>query len=259
MILLFTDFGTAGPYVGQMRTVLAASAPDVPVIDLMHDAPAFRPKEAGYLLAALAARTPADAVILGIVDPGVGTERRPVIVRLGSRWLVGPDNGLFAPAIRHAIAAGDRVAAWSITWRPAMLSASFHGRDLFAPVAAQLADGASIPGDPIAPETLIGVRHWPDDLPSVVYVDGYGNLLSGLRAAEIPSGSRIGVAGRCLEKSETFGAVPVGTAFWYVNSCGLVEIAVNQGSAAATLPADIGTDLDLTMAFTASGDRGGAS
>lgn len=256
MILLFTDFGTAGPYVGQMRAVLAAAAPDVPTIDLMHDAPAFRPKESGYLLAALLRQAPADAVVLGVVDPGVGTDRRPVVLRIGTRWLVGPDNGLFAPAVRHANAVGDRVAAWSITWRPATPSASFHGRDLFAPVAAELAGGAPVPGEPIAPESLIGVRHWPNDLPSIVYVDGYGNLMSGLRAAKVPSGSRIGVAGQHMEQSETFGAVPVGTAFWYVNSCGLVEIAVNRGSAAATLSAEIGTDLDLTMSSNVSGDRG---
>ena len=256
MILLFTDFGTTGPYVGQMRAVLAAAAPDVPTIDLMHDAPAFRPKESGYLLAALLGQAPADAVVLGVVDPGVGTDRRPVVLRIGTRWLVGPDNGLFAPAVRHANAAGDRVAAWSITWRPATLSASFHGRDLFAPVAAELAGGAPVRGEPVAPSTLVGVADGPDDLPAVVYLDGYGNAMTGLRAALLPSGVRIRVGGQTLCRAETFGSVPVGTAFWYVNSCGLVEIAVNRGSAAATLLAEIGTDLDLTMSSNVSGHRG---
>src|SRR5512143_1221602 len=137
MILLFTDFGWTGPYVGQMKAVLAAAAPGVPVIDLMHDAPAFRPRPAGVLLAALLAEVPAGAVVLAVVDPGVGTARAPLAVSVDGRWLVGPDNGLFAPTLRC-----DRAAeAWEITWRPARLSASFHGRDLFAPIAASIAAG----------------------------------------------------------------------------------------------------------------------
>ena len=231
-----------------MRAVLAAAAPDVPTIDLMHDAPAFRPKESGYLLAALIARTPADAVILGVVDPGVGTERRPVVVRLRSRWLVGPDNGLFAPAVRHAIAAGDRVAAWSITWRPARLSASFHGRDLFAPVAAELAGGAPVRGEPVAPSTLVGVADSPDDLAAVVYVDGYGNAMTGLRAAHLPSGARIRVGGQTLCRAETFGSVPSGAAFWYENSNGLAELSVNRGSAQSVLRLTVGCPFEVVSA-----------
>ena len=252
MILVFTDFGWTGPYVGQIRAVLASLAPDVPAIDLMHDAPAFRPREAGYLLAALVRQSSAGSVILGVVDPGVGTARRPIVVRLGERWLVGPDNGLFAAAARQARGVGSAVDAWTITWRPPALSASFHGRDLFAPVAAGLARGGPVPGDPIAPETLVGVSDWPDDLPAVVYVDGYGNLVSGLRAAGIPAGSRIGVAGRHLEQAETFGAVPVGTAFWYENSSGLAEVSVSQGSAQSVLRLTVGSPLEVVSAGSES-------
>ena len=140
MILLFTDFGTEGPYVGQMKAVLQAAAGPVPVVDLMHDAPAARPKPAAYLLAALLPALPRDAVVLAVVDPGVGGPRDPLAARLDGRFLVGPDNGLFEPS---AARAAD--AAWfRITWRPERLSASFHGRDLFAPVAARLAVGEAI-------------------------------------------------------------------------------------------------------------------
>lgn len=115
MIVLFTDFGASGPYVGQMKAAIAVAAPGVPVIDLMHDAPAFRNKASAYLLAALLRELPDGAVVLGVVDPGVGhPDRRPAAARIGGRWFVGPDNGLFAVAARHAGAS----EWWEISWRP---------------------------------------------------------------------------------------------------------------------------------------------
>ena len=243
MILLFTDFGLAGPYVGQMKAVLAAQAPGVPAIDLMHDAPAFRPGPAGLLLAALLAAAPEPAVWLCVVDPGVGTARRPLVVRCGGHWLVGPDNGLFAPALRAD--AGWR--AWEIGWRPPHLSASFHGRDLFAPVAARLAGGAeathpAIAGTPVGAEGLVLPAADPA---RVIYLDAYGNAMTGLRVADLDAGTVLAVGGRPLPRAETFGAVPDGTAFWYRNSLDLAEIAVNRGSAAATLGLDIGAPVAI--------------
>ncbi|HEX6011323.1 MAG TPA: SAM-dependent chlorinase/fluorinase, partial [Geminicoccaceae bacterium] len=138
MILLFTDFGLEGPYVGEMTAVLRRAAPEVPVVNLMADAPAFRPDLASYLLAAVAERSlaPGD-VLLGVVDPGVGGSREALALRLDGRWAVGPDNGLFEPMLRRC----GRAETFRVAWRPMLLSASFHGRDLFAPVAARLARG----------------------------------------------------------------------------------------------------------------------
>ncbi|MDH3597421.1 MAG: SAM-dependent chlorinase/fluorinase, partial [Rhodospirillales bacterium] len=144
MIVLFTDFGLDGPYVGQMKAVLHAEAPGVPLIDLMADAPAFDARAAAYLLAAYAPAFPAGCVFLAVVDPGVGGPRLPLAVEADARWFVGPDNGLLAPTARRAEAA----RTWQVTWRPDRLSASFHGRDLFAPVAARLALGEEPPGSP---------------------------------------------------------------------------------------------------------------
>lgn len=245
MILLLTDFGLAGPYVGQMKTVLAAAAPGVPVIDLMHDAPAFRPGPAGQLLAALLAAAPAPAVWLCVVDPGVGTDRRPLAIRCGEHWLVGPDNGLFAPVLRGAAA----WRAWAIGWRPDWLSASFHGRDLFAPVAARLACGAeatdpAIAGVPVGADRLVMP---PAEPAQVIYVDGFGNAMTGLRAADLSEGAVLAADGRPVPRARTFGAVPAGAAFWYENSLGLAEIAVNQGSAAATLGLDIGAPVAIMV------------
>jgi len=142
MIALFTDFGWQGPYVGQIKAVLMQLASQQPVIDLMHDVPAFQPRAASYLLASLVKKFPVETVFLAVVDPGVGSrQRRPCVVSADGRWYVGPDNGLFNVIANQAA----EYKVWEITWRPDALSDSFHGRDLFAPVAAQLANGQSPP------------------------------------------------------------------------------------------------------------------
>ena len=226
MILTVTDFGVGPPYLAQMKAAALAVAPDVPVLDLFADLPAFRAQAAAYLLAAYAGDFPPDSTFLCVVDPGVGGDRAAIVVRAQGRWFVGPDNGLLAIAARRD---GD-ARAWTIDWRPARLSASFHGRDLFAPVAAGLARGGDVPGRPVGLDTLVGAD-WPDELAQIVYCDGYGNAMTGLRADRLPADARLQVAGRELPRARTFADVPPGTAFWYENANGLAEVAVNQGRA----------------------------
>lgn len=236
MIVLFTDFGLGGPYTGQVNAVLQQAAPGVPVIQLFADAPAGRPKPAAYLLAAYAAWFPAGTVLLCVVDPGVGGQRRAVIVEADGRLYVGPDNGLFELVRRRAA----RPRCWEITWRPPVLSASFHGRDLFAPVAARLARGeppAATARD-AAPEFH---ADWPDDLAEIVYIDHYGNALTGMRGECLSAGARLACGTSSIAHAETFSAVPRGAAFWYVNSNGLVEIAVNCGRADRALGLAVGS------------------
>lgn len=246
LIALFTDFGLTGPYTGQMKAVLARAAPGVAVVDLMADAPACAPQPAAYLLAALAPGLPPPGVFVCVVDPGVGGARRPLAMQADGRIFVGPDNGLLEPIRRRATTATVR----EIIWRPERLSASFHGRDLFAPVAARLArDGwDAVAAADFAP--LSGVDSgsgpvpvggdWPDDWPAVIYIDHYGNVMTGLRAGGLPENATLAVAGRRLARVRTFGDVPAGAALVYENSCGLLEIAVNGGSAAAALGLRIG-------------------
>lgn len=236
MIVLFTDFGLVGPYVGQMKAVLARTAPGIPVVDLMHDAPACDPLRAAHLLAALAPEFPADAVFLAVVDPGVGTDRPAVVVAADGRRFVGPGNGLFAIAARRA----KTMRAWRLTERPARLSASFHGRDLFAPVAAGIARGEPVPGE-AADTTVIGGSDWSDELAEIIYVDGFGNAMTGLRAATVPAAAAIAVNGHRLRRRRTFGEAAAGEAFWYENANGLVEIAVNRGRADRVLGIGIAT------------------
>jgi S-adenosylmethionine hydrolase len=236
MIALFTDFGLEGPYTGQMKAVLHAEAPQVPLIDLFADAPAANPKAGAYLLAAHAAWFPPGTVFLSVIDPGVGSERAAIVVEADGRWYVGPDNGLFELVMRRASA----VRSWEITWKPETLSASFHGRDLFAPVAAKLARGENPPGGLRAADAG-RMSEWPDDLAEIVYIDHYGNAMTGLRAAAIRPTARLAAAGHVLSRARTFSDAPKHEAFWYENSNGLVEVAVNSGRADTTLGLWVGS------------------
>jgi S-adenosylmethionine hydrolase len=226
MIVLCTDFGPGGPYTGQVEAVLARLAPRVPVVELFADLPAFAPQLAGYLLAAHLERLEPGDVVLAVVDPGVGGARRALIVEVDGRWLTGPDNGLFEPLLRRARA----WRAWSIAVPAQGVAPTFHGRDVFAPVAARLALGELPPGPQVEP---LRFADWPDDLSAIVYLDHYGNAMTGLRAAHLPADAVLEVAGRRLTRQRIFADVPPGEAMWYENANGLAEVAVNGGSAAA--------------------------
>ncbi|HKA39113.1 MAG TPA: SAM-dependent chlorinase/fluorinase [Burkholderiales bacterium] len=229
MIFLFTDFGAADIYVGQVKAVLHSRAPKVPVIDLLHDAPDFNVKAGAHLLAALAARVPKDSVTLAVVDPGVGGAREPVAVLADRRWLVGPDNGLLSVAAARA----KKCDVFSIGWRPDSLSASFHGRDLFAPVAAMLARGDRKTAK--LKKAALAVTFGADDLGEIVYVDHFGNLVTGLRAGNVPRNRSLTVDGRAIRYARVFSEVKAGELFWYENSLGLVEVAANSASAQQVL------------------------
>ncbi len=240
MIVLFTDFGLPGPYTGQMKAVLHREAPGAVVIDLFADAPAGDPKASAYLLAAYAPSFPEGTIFLCVVDPGVGGVRPPVVLEVDGRWYVGPGNGLFELVRRRA----GKVRCWEIDWRPERLSASFHGRDLFAPVAAMIAGGAPPPGK-VRDCARDARPDWPDDLAEIVYVDHYGNAMTGIRAAILPAGTKLVVAGQVLDRVRTFSDRPPGTAFWYENANGLAEIAVNQGRADRALGIKIGDPVEI--------------
>jgi S-adenosylmethionine hydrolase len=239
MIVLFTDFGLSGPYTGQMKAVLRREAPETEIIDLFADAPAGDPRAGAYLLAAYAAWFPPGTIFLCVVDPGVGGSRAPLAVEADSRWYVGPENGLFEMVLRRAKTAH----CFEIAWRPSLLSASFHGRDLFAPVAAMLARDER---PPMRAREVMRASAWPDDLAEIVYVDHYGNAMTGLRGSAIPTGATLILGDKTrIIHAATFSAVPEGSAFWYENSNGLVEIAVNRGRAADRLHLGIGSTLTV--------------
>ncbi len=240
MIVLFSDFGVGSPYVGQMRGVLEARAPGVPVVELMCDAPEFSPRPSSCLLAALVKPFPKGSVFLCVVDPGVGTARDPLFLRLDNRWYVGPDNGIFDQVVKRS----HSVEVWRIDWRPEAISASFHGRDLFAPVAAWLARGEQVAATRLDayPRRLDEIAY---DLAEVIYVDAFGNAMSGIRGDAVGDDAVLAVGARRLSFARTFGEVQKGAAFWYRNALNLVEIAVNQGSAAEMLGLRIGDPVNI--------------
>lgn len=239
MFLLFTDFGWHGPYVGQVKAALVTRCPEHPIVDLMHDASAFRPSEAGYLLAALGQWIEPGAVVVAVVDPGVGTERRAIAVAVDGCWFVGPDNGLLAPVINTA-QTNRQVFALPT---PEHVSASFHGRDVFAPAAAELALRGSVTKQREITD-WIG-RGWPADVDKIIYIDGYGNAMTGRRIATLPDGLGPVLAGQRVTGARTFAEMARGVPFWYRNSLGLVEIAVNQGSAARQFGLEVGDSLQF--------------
>jgi S-adenosylmethionine hydrolase len=235
-IVLFTDFGAGDIYVGQVKAALQRLAPGMAVIDLLHDAPAFNVSASAHLLAALVGRFAEGSVFLTVVDPGVGGARNAVVVQADQRWYVGPDNGLLS-----VLAARARMCECRrIVWQPQQLSASFHGRDLFAPVAAALAVHGGLPEGWLEHTGRLDLEFGGDDLPEIIYVDHYGNAHTGLRASGIARAALLLVGPRRLPYARVFSEAAEGEAFWFENSQGLVEIAVNCGSAAQLLRLKIG-------------------
>jgi S-adenosylmethionine hydrolase len=239
-VVLFTDFGPSGPYTGQMEVVLRQLAPNVPVVNLLSNAPIADPRLSSYLLAALRHSFPVNSVFLAVVDPGVGSERKAVVLQADGQTFVGPDNGLL-----NTVAVQAEHAQWSeIVWKPEHCSMSFHGRDLFAPVAARLAinetDGL------LQPFERNDLGDWPQDLAEVIYFDHYGNAMTGLRYQQSFSGRTLTVNGMAIKQADTFSAVTEQQAFWYENSSGLVEIAVNRGRAEQHLTLKLGMPISFS-------------
>lgn len=224
-----------------MKAAILRRVPEVPVVDLLHDVPSFDVRSAAYLLPAYAADYPPGSVFACVIDPGVGGDRPPVIVRAAGQWFVGPGNGLFELLMRRDAEAVCRV----VDWRPSHMSNSFHGRDLFAPVAARLARG-QLPDSHMADPAVARRPDWPDDLAQIIYVDGFGNCITGVRASTLSSDARVQVSSRTLAPARTFGDQAHGDAFWYRNANGLVEIAVNQKRADRTLNLQVGTPIQIS-------------
>jgi S-adenosylmethionine hydrolase len=240
-VVLFTDFGPSGPYTGQMESALRLAAPNLPVINLLSNAPTADPRLSSYLLAALRHSFPKNSIFLAIVDPGVGGERKAVVLQADGQFFVGPDNGLL-----NTVAVQSQKTQWSeIVWRPERCSISFHGRDLFAPVAAKLAINEA--GKFLQPFDRNDLTDWPHDLAEVIYFDHYGNAMTGLRYCEAYISKALIINGMLIKQAGTFSAVEERQVFWYKNSSGLVEIAVNKGRAEELLELKLGMAVSFVI------------
>lgn len=235
MIVLFTDYGLAGPYLGQVILKINLLAPDVRVINLLADAPRHNPRASAYLLASLARDFPRDTIFFCVVDPGVGTFKdTPIVLKIDDYWFVGPNNGLFDLAVRRA----EHMECWEIHWRPDDLSRTFHGRDLYAPISAMIANGLDIPGEKLEWQDD---NNWPDSLYEIIYIDHFGNCMTGINAGDTDNKTVFKIGRHRIPHADTFARAKQGKPFWYQNSNGLVEIALNQESAGEKLNINIGT------------------
>lgn len=236
MIALFTDFGHEGPYIGQMHAVLADQCPEIPVVSVFPDLPVLDIRAAAYLLPAYTQFLPEHSVCLCVVDPGVGSTRKGLFIKADGCWFVGPDNGLFTLISRWS----SELEIHEISFQPGRVSSSFHGRDVFAPVAAMLAQGMQVPGRQLGPDEIC-LPDWPDNLYEVIYIDHYGNAITGIRAETVAQDLVLEISGMELSFARTFSDCPAGRCFWYENSNGLIEIAANQARAADLLELAIGS------------------
>jgi S-adenosyl-L-methionine hydrolase (adenosine-forming) len=263
IIALLTDFGTVDPFVGIVKAVIAGIAPETKIIDITHEIPPGDIQRAAVILWQAAPFFPPFTIFLAIVDPGVGTERRPILLQSGfgrsdrTYFFIGPDNGLFTYVQYHGF------KAWELanpSYRLTLPSMTFHGRDIFAPAAAYAARG--IPGSAFGPMIADPVR-----LPApwlhqdaqgilsgeILFADHFGNYLTSLgkferqgrdtlrfdpwlpgAAPRVFSTKEISIilpGGLRIRLAETFGAIPDGSVAILVGSSGLLEIAANRSSA----------------------------
>lgn len=249
LITLLTDFGLRDPFVGVMRGVIATIAPEVRVVDLTHAIPAQDVAQGAFWLARSFAYFPAGTVHVAVVDPGVGSARRPLVVRSAGHLFVGPDNGLLAPLLAAPGAVARRLDE---RWGLPALSRTFHGRDLFAPAAARLSAGSlgfeqvgALVTDPHPARGVAPVVSPGGVDGHVVVVDHFGNLITDLSQEHLSPGCSVQIAGRQLPVRGTYAEASPGEPLALVGSFGTIEIAVRDGDAARTLGVGAGEPVAL--------------
>lgn len=251
---LITDFGLSDPYVGQMKAVLTRLAPQCAIVDISHGVQPFNVTQAAFFLASSAPHFARDAVLLSVVDPGVGSKRRIVVVRRDEQYFVAPDNGVLG-----LIAGDGHVTVHDLSGAEeavSKVSHTFHGRDVFAPVAAWLASGGK--PENLGPELDVSelVRpQWSSPIleegrarAHVLHVDHFGNCVLNLRSGSLGPLTGLTIRtplGRVLQAVDTYSDLPQGTPGLLEGSQGFLEIAVNLGSAARDFGLSIGDSVEL--------------
>ena len=249
IVTLITDFGTTDGYAGVVKGVLLSLAANLMIVDITHDVEPWNIRAAAWIAANTYKYFPAGTVHLAVVDPGVGTARRPIAVVSDAGTFVGPDNGIFTAAA----ASEKALAAYELTEKEFWLkplSATFHARDIFAPVAARLATGtpAHRLGTRIDAETLVKLpspqivcgQDWVEG--EIVHVDRFGNLISNIPVSATAAGATCLVNGQRIGAlTSTYGSTSGGQPAVVPGSHGFVEIGVTEGSATSALHAGVGS------------------
>ena len=254
VITLLSDFGLKDPYVAEMKAVILSISPEAQIVDVTHEIEKFNIRMGSFVLASAAPYFPPKTVHVAVVDPGVGTKRRSIIVETKRGFYVGPDNGLLMLAAHKE----KIIKVYHIVNTKCMLSKvsnTFHGRDIFAPAAAYLASGISpsefgpAVQDYIFPEFAKPKAGKGEVVGAVLYIDGFGNVVSNLAERDLQKAGfheggslsvMLGGQNLALRFCSAYGEVPSGTALVLVGGSGFLEVAVNQGSASRMLGTKVG-------------------
>jgi len=261
IITLTTDFGLSDPFVGIMKGMMLAHASQLRFIDMAHDVSAFQPVEAGFWLAGALRYFPAGTVHVAVVDPGVGTARALLAALANDQVLLAPDNGLLAPlAVRKKI---DRIIridlARLVQYGVSDVSATFHGRDVFAPLAAAIAAGRCDPVDLGEEVDSLDQSGWPATTTRsdggvagvVVAVDRFGNLISNIEATAVVAlnSPTVHIGGLRLPLRRTYGDAAAGEYLGLINSFEVLEVARSRGNAAGGLGLAVGAPISAVPAI----------
>jgi len=243
IITLLTDFGTKDPYVAEMKAVILSICPSAPIVDITHEISSFNILEAALVLAEASQYFPSATIHVVVVDPGVGSERRAIAVKTKHFFFVGPDNGVLSLAIKRDGGARLAVSLENPKYFLGRVSRTFHGRDIFAPVAAHIANGIPLQsfGPPIGKFIELSISE-PDQIggaygAEVLFTDKFGNCITNIGEHLIPSNAELVHLeledGRVIELPlvPSYASVPKGVPLAIVDSFGLLEIAVNMDSA----------------------------
>jgi len=257
VITITTDFGHKGPFAAVMRGVILSRNPNAHVIDLAHDIPPQWPPEAGFWISRAYPYFPRGTIHMAIVDPGVGTEREILLVEHDHHIFMAPDNGLLAPLLDHA----ENARIWQLDLeRLGSLnldkpSDTFHGRDIFAPVAAELAAG-KLSLTAIGKAVSEYTPGWLDDpvvgkgkvSGTIITIDAFGNLISNIDQSLIKDFQEpiAHIAGHAIPTLTTYGRALPGDLLALINSFGVIEIAKSEGSAAEGIGSERGAPLVIT-------------
>lgn len=249
MLTLLSDFGSIDAYVGVMKGVIAQINPHLTVVDLTHEIPPQNIGAARFCLMSAYPYFPVGTTHVAVVDPGVGSDRRAIAIELKDGFLVGPDNGLFSGVLSQANA----LAAVELTnpkyWRTTQPSATFHGRDIFAPVSAHIANGVPLEelGAAIALESLVHLPI-PECIPTdlgvvgfIQYIDRFGNLITNIPSTYVVGKAwSVTVGMATIPNKSTYSAGEPGSLMALIGSHNWIEIVVNRGNAQSQLQMNLG-------------------
>jgi S-adenosylmethionine hydrolase len=255
LITLTTDFGWREPFVGIMKGVMLAREPKLQFIDMAHEVSAFQPIEAGFWMSRAVRYFAPGTLHVAVIDPGVGTPRDLIVALTQGQAILAPDNGLLAPlAARGHVERIIRIEPTRLVqYGVSDISATFHGRDIFAPLAAELAAGRCDPGDLGDELTSLNMTGWPPTRSRadggiegvIVAIDRFGNLISNIEAGAVMALDHpaVYVAGLSLPLKRTYGEAEAGEYLGLINSFEVLEVARARGSAAQGLGLAIGTPI----------------